>query len=63
MRTTITPVDELDTEFLAHPPRPLFPNVQTSIGGQVTPPVTIGWIDDLGNQFKDDLDNDVVFEI
>ncbi len=27
------------------------------------PPVTDGWIDDFGNQFLDDLGNDVVFEI
>lgn len=30
MRSTITPVDEEDTEYLIHPPRPLFPNVNSS---------------------------------
>lgn len=33
MRSTLAPVDELDTEFLVHPPRPLFPNVQDELGG------------------------------
>lgn len=61
MRSTITPVDELDTEFLAHPPRPLFPNVQDKLGGGDIPPVANAWVDDLGNQFKDDLGNVMVF--
>lgn len=49
MRSTIAPVDELDTEFLTHPPRPLFPNVQQSGSSQILlPPDTmhynIDWI-------------------
>jgi len=35
---TIVPVDEIDTEFISHPPRPLFPNVQDELGqGGVSP--------------------------
>lgn len=32
MRGGIAPVQELDTQFLIHPPRPLFPNVQDQFG-------------------------------
>ena len=42
MRTTITPVDEADTEFLIHPPKPLFPEVQAPFGGgAIIPPDTM----------------------
>ena len=51
MKSTITPVDELDTEFLSHPPRPLFANIQDKIGANVPPP-PIGlnnWINGANN--------------
>lgn len=32
MRATIVPVDSLEPEYLFHPPRPLFPNINTRFG-------------------------------
>jgi len=39
LRASLVPVDELDTEFLVHPPRPLFPQVQDKLSEIITPPV------------------------
>jgi len=50
MRTTITPVDEVNTEFLVHPPRPLFANVQDELSPVPPPPPGfIDWINGANN--------------
>lgn len=54
MRTTIAPVDEEDTEFVIHPPRPLFPNVDEIPKEQVVDGLFYELEDGSGNYAVED---------
>jgi len=41
----------------------IFVDLSQGFGGDISPPVSGTWINDLGNQFVDDLGNVVVFDI
>lgn len=44
--------------------RPVIPRFGAPQGiGVAPPPVLVSWIDDLGDQFIDDLGQDIVFEL
>ena len=49
--------------IIGKPLSPKFGAPQGIASGDVTPPTTNAWVDDLGNEFNDDLSNVVVFEI
>ncbi len=49
--------------IIGKPISPKFGPPQGIGQGGVLPPTTNAWVDDLGNEFNDDLSNVVVFEI
>ena len=56
MSPTIVPVDEIDTEFVSHPPRPLFPNVQDKlVQGDISSPGPPMEFEDLITMEYEDL--------
>jgi len=54
---TIVPVDEIDTEFVSHPPRPLFPNVQDKLvpGGPPPAGAPMEYEDFDNMEFEDEI--------
>jgi len=54
---TIVPVDENDTEFISHPPRTLFPNVQDKLVPGGVPPSgpVMEYEDSVTMQYEDGI--------